>query len=311
MCELSLKDFSSALCTELEKLFDGCKVSITETLKVNDVKKTAVILQKDGVNLGMTLYTDEIYVHYKNGESIEEIAVRLHRNYASYIAERSVDTNLFHDFKAIKDNIYCRLLNKQLSNELLETLPYRDFLDLALVYYLEVELPELQTGTVLINNSMIKGWSDVSEKTLYNIAISNLSKKTYIVEDMFELVKSLGYLDSAVTDDLELDIAEMQNNCNMHILRYTDISFGSSVLLSKECLEECAKIYGGDFFILPSSVFELIAIPMIAQDTDWQENLQGLRDMVSSVNNTQVKDTEILSYNIYKYCTASKSLVVL
>ena len=50
------------------------------------------------------------------------------------------------------------------------------------------------------------------------------------------------------------------------------------------------------FYILPSSVHEVIIVsPQIAM------NIEALREMVNSVNATEVSPDEVLSYNVYEY----------
>ena len=308
---LSLQEFGEALAPELEKLFEGCKITVSETLKVNDTKMTTVIIQKNEVNLGMTLYLGEIYRHYKEGESLAEIATKLYEAYSSNIVTEPIDTKLFFDFNTIKSDIYCRLLNRQLNKELLKSVPHREFLDLAVVYYIEVKLPNLQSGTVMITDSLLNNWNGVDEKILYDTAITNLSKQPYTIENIVDILRSVVNGDFSTMFNLdESELDKMQTNCGMSIMRCPHVAFGSIALLNDKCLEECSKIYNGDFIILPSSVYELIIVPVDDTD-DWAMDSSFLHNMVREVNDTQVVDTEVLSYSVYKYCADSKSLVII
>lgn len=51
----------------------------------------------------------------------------------------------------------------------------------------------------------------------------------------------------------------------------------------------------GDFYIIPSSIHELIAVPVLAQ------GLEELREMVKEVNDNQLAPEEILGYEVYRY----------
>ena len=70
---------------------------------------------------------------------------------------------------------------------------------------------------------------------------------------------------------------------------------GANILLYKDWLAEAANRLKDDFFILPSSIHELIAVPVSGTD------VKELRAMVKEVNNTEVAPEEILSYEVYRY----------
>ena len=57
-----------------------------------------------------------------------------------------------------------------------------------------------------------------------------------------------------------------------------------------------AEKVGGDYFVLPSSVHEVLIMPK-SEDMDPKE----LRNMVQNVNVTQVAEGEILSDQVYEY----------
>ena len=73
--------------------------------------------------------------------------------------------------------------------------------------------------------------------------------------------------------------------------------FGAAVLLYPRFLEHEAEALGRNFYIIPSSVHEVLIIPAekIEQDAD------ELLEMVKEVNTTQVSDEEVLSDNVYYY----------
>ena len=58
---------------------------------------------------------------------------------------------------------------------------------------------------------------------------------------------------------------------------------------------------GGDFFLLPSSIHEVILVPDNGK-MDYRE----LEKMVHEVNETQVRPTERLSDNVYHYDSKEK-----
>ena len=66
-----------------------------------------------------------------------------------------------------------------------------------------------------------------------------------------------------------------------------------------------AEKVGGDYFVLPSSVHEVLIMPK-SEDMDPKE----LRNMVQDVNATQVAEGEILSDQVYGYDAKTHKLSI-
>ena len=87
-----------------------------------------------------------------------------------------------------------------------------------------------------------------------------------------------------------------KDETGMYVLSNFSRLYGAGVILYDGVLENCAKVLGGSFYILPSSVHEVIIVPDEGQMT--KENLEA---MVREVNATQVEEQELLSDYVYYY----------
>lgn len=81
----------------------------------------------------------------------------------------------------------------------------------------------------------------------------------------------------------------------MYVLTNARKLHGANIMLYKEYLEIAAEKMNGDFYIIPSSIHELIAVPVSAQ------GLEELREMVKAANDNQLAPEEILGYEVYRY----------
>lgn len=70
---------------------------------------------------------------------------------------------------------------------------------------------------------------------------------------------------------------------------------GANIMLYKEYLEIAAEKMNGDFYILPSSIHELLAVPVSTAE------IEKLRQMVKEANDNEVAPEEILGYEVYRY----------
>jgi len=73
------------------------------------------------------------------------------------------------------------------------------------------------------------------------------------------------------------------------------------------CIEEIRDTLGEtDFYILPSSIHEVIIIPAI-QNND--EEIQQFQEMVKEINATMLDEEEFLSDTVYKYDAKEQKII--
>lgn len=72
--------------------------------------------------------------------------------------------------------------------------------------------------------------------------------------------------------------------------------FGASVLLYRDILKKCSDLFKDDFYLIPSSIHEVIALPKELVSS--RENLNAL---IQEVNREHVAPEEILSDHFYFY----------
>lgn len=89
----------------------------------------------------------------------------------------------------------------------------------------------------------------------------------------------------------------------MKILGNSAHIYGAACILYPGVLEEIARKEGRDFYILPSSVHEVILL----KAGDGEDPLL-LKEMIREVNDTQVALEEILSYQLYYFEHADNNI---
>ena len=99
-------------------------------------------------------------------------------------------------------------------------------------------------------------------------------------------------LDADVRDSFyEMDSVYQDDFCPMYVATNSKKLNGAGVMLYDGLLREFADRIGKSFFILPSSIHEVILIP----DTF------DMKAMVQEVNGTEVSPEEVLSDSVYRY----------
>ena len=80
---------------------------------------------------------------------------------------------------------------------------------------------------------------------------------------------------------------------------------GASVIIYPKILKEISEMIGGDFYILPSSIHEVLVI----KDNGDKEN-DELEKMVREVNESCVLPEEVLSDHVYHYSEESDRIEI-
>ncbi len=265
------------------------KVKLTETLKNNSVRLTGIMIIEPDTNITPTIYLEDFYTDYCDGTSIESIADRILTVYERNRCVGDVDVSLFGDFDKICERIIYRLVNYEKNAELLDKVPHRRFLDLAVIY--SVALGETKVGyaSVTVYNEHLSGWGQ-SEEDLWEYARRNTPR---ILEP--ELKPMTEMLSGIMGIECPVEAEQPEGAPVLYVLTNKRHVSGAACMLYDSLIGDFAKQKGKDLYILPSSVHELILF-----DADESFDPEQLTEMIREVNETQVGEQEILSYRLYR-----------
>ena len=295
--------FADAIKVGFEEAHPECSVMVHKVTKNNNLVLTGISIRSREVNLAPTIYMDGYYNDYKNGRPVMEIIAEVERAYDTYKVEQDFDVNSITDFNHVQDKICYKLVNRDKNKELLSDAPYLPFHDLAVIFYVVVSEDRVGTGTVTVHNHLMEMWGNPDIKELYRIAKNNTQKRykgrvSNMMEIMGEIIShSADNVDPDVVDAFfEMDSVYEDNMMPMFVATNSKKVNGAGVILYDGLLRTFAEKIGGDFYILPSSVHEVIFIP-----ANVDMNARYLIQMVKEVNATEVSPDEVLSDNVYKY----------
>ena len=115
---------------------------------------------------------------------------------------------------------------------------------------------------------------------------------------------------SDIFKDIQPDIASEAMDMSMLVVTSENkIKGAASLVLDDTVLSQVAARYNNaNYFIIPSSISEVIAMPVNEFTPETAESIAMLTQMVEEVNDTQVAKDEILSYDVYHYDTHKHKL---
>ena len=291
---MDMEKFAEAVLREIREKADGrLNVWTVETLKNNGVKRVGITLAPESGGSAPFINLESHWQAYREGRKmLPGIVGEICRDLLEYQGRMpEIDTTDFLHWENMKGHIYVRLVNAGKNRELLQEVPWRGFLDLAVTYYVRVPVCGSRIGTVLVNNRHMALWKQ-DEESLYRTAISNMRMDGMPdFRDMGSILKDTA---SEITGTWESE--DISPAAGTYVLTNRFRKFGAAEILNKETLKAIAEKIGDGFVILPSSVHEVIVLP-----PKGQEEYPALAGMVREVNAVYVEQEEQLSDHIYAY----------
>ena len=291
---MTFENFATEVKEHLEQSYgDGFDVCTKEIEKNNSCIMTGVIIRQQGQNLAPTIYLEHYFEELNSSQlSLDEIVQDIQGIYEQAI-ERMEDKQPFSiDFEEIKEQIAFRVVSRKRNANMLRTMPYIPFLDLAIIFSIAFHQTDHSVDSVKITNELMKRW-DISTKKLMKLAVKNTQRLfPSSIESIEQVIRSMvesNELDS-ISESME------HQNYTMLVLTNTQKVNGAAVLLYPNVIKTLARNYDADIIVLPSSVHEVLAIPC-------SSGLEPdrLREMVVSINETNVDPDEVLSDHVYVY----------
>ena len=285
----------------MRKRYAGHEVKVINVEKNNGVCLTGIAIVPADSNgetsLFPTIYLNELYEEYLDGTPMEKIADRIAD---CYEANKGVDAAILPDilhFDEVKDTICYRLINAELNAETLNKIPYRAFLDLAMVYCIPVDMGDGSRGSITVTNDYAHMWK-VDEERIHACAAAN-TDRLYPAE--------LRTMEDVVQELIPgCDMSDIDSG--MFILRNYVGSGGAGALFRKDILRGFADEHG-DFYIIPSSICEVILLPL--SNAMKYVTKESIPCMVRDVNKNNVAPEEVLSNNAYLYHAGTGEIEIL
>lgn len=270
---------------------EGGNITINHVIKNNGCEMDGLVIMEKGKDIAPTIYLDSFYELYTNGENIKNIIRQIEVIYEQNKNNVTFDVNILKHFDTIKDKIVYKVVNYRSNEKLLEQVPHKRILDLAVVFYCLLDNEYGRSATALIYNNNLKNWN-VTINDVYKAALKNTPDLLHSkISSMAALFEKCG----VNVDGEEVDLKDYVPS-DMYVLTNESKLNGAACILYENVLYDFAQKLGADLYILPSSVHEVILLPKLSMFEK-----DELVNMVKEVNTEGVAADEVLSDHVYEY----------
>lgn len=294
--EMDYETFKQEFAEDIKEKLSQKGYGEVET-NFHNIEKTnqnyeAISVVPAGGNIGVNYNIENAFASYEHSGDYEGVLASATGAIASGLDQVPVvNVNALMNYEIMKEKLSVEVISAEVNEELLAKVPHDRIEDLAVVYRFIMESNEDGRASILVNNDLIERMGVTHEQLRADALENSPEIRPAVIQGMNEVMKEMmgpeAYEMFGIPDDTE----EM-----MFIATVPDKNSGAGVLAYQDFMDQAAEKIGGDFFILPSSIHEILLVP-----DDGQKGADELKAMVMDVNATQVSPEERLSDNVYHY----------
>lgn len=269
------------------KEYKDYNVEVTKVNKINETLDALCLIDRSKkVNTSPVVYIDNVYTYYTSCKNIDMVlkkAADIITGGFNMVTDKYVYNN------NIKDNIVLVLINAEANKELLKTIPHIKFLDLAFIFRWIITKNEYGFSGSIINNSLAKN-IDLDTDELFELAKANTRR--LLPPKMVTLKNALKAMNAPK------DLLDNTPEYPVFVLSNIYCVEGAAYIAFDDILSKIKNKFNENFYILPSSINEVLIIPESFVTPDF------VKEMIRNVNTTVLDKTDMLSDNIYFYDSA-------
>ena len=296
---MKYKEFMASVKETLERKLMERKVSveIKSIVKANDRVKDSISIIVPGRASSPTVYLNDFYEWHMKGGTIDEISDKILEIFDRCSKDIPEEFYRFESFEEAKPNITLKVLNTAINEAYLEDTARLEYLDLSVVFYCTVIVGTYKhVFCSKISKDLMERWG-MNEHMLYDLARRNTPRLlgVYLREVKAVIMEMLEGADEQVRDSLMWAL-EDQERSPMYILSNYTRNSGAGNMFSEGILKSLAEQLGDDLYLIPSSIHEVLVIPVNSRLTRDEVDM-----MVADVNRTVLRPEDILSDHVYIY----------
>ena len=267
---MNYTDFMNAMFCEIRgQVVAQLRTELYTVTKNNGTRRTGILFKQEDSNLAPTIYLEEFYQKYLKGQQVPDLADSICSIYQEIRVKKTCDCQNLFDFNHVKEHIVYKLIRRDANEELLKQIPYEPFLDLAVVYYIQIDNTRFGSAAIQIRNEHLRYWR-VEKEEIRRLAEKN-TPRIYPVQ-IRQIVRF------------------------MYVATNEQCSLGAAVMRYPDFREKVRGMIRGDFYILPGSIHEVILVP-----ESFGLEPERMQEMVKEINQTGVAPEEVLSDSVYYF----------
>ena len=287
-----------------DEISNVAEISITEVVKNNDLKLTALSIHEPDINISPNIYLDGFIEQYSEGIDFDDIMTNIADMYMQHRDPniKNFDISDIASYEKVADRLVTKIVNTELNREFLAVVPHKEFGDLSVFAQIRLDETKDTMASITLRDDILERWDVTLNEVLEKASENDLKLTKPRLIPMDKVIDSMRqFYEIDQESFLPTDDDRM---IPMYVLSTTDKINGAKLINQHELLDEISDYLNANLIILPSSIHEAIVIP---SDQNLM-NLDELSMMVKSINGEVLSKSDVLSDHAYVYSKEERTL---
>ena len=294
------EQFTEDVKKELYEKGIEANVTIQHVEKMNESYE-ALTVTPEGRNIGVNVNMEKFFQAFDDGMDYDEVVEKaVDVIEGGFANQPAVDVDSLTDYDQMKNKLVMEVVSAETNADMLEKVPHQDMEDMAIVYRFVLDSNDEGRATILVTNQLLETMG-VTPEQLHADAMENAPElKPAVIKGMSEVMAEMMGMspEELAMMGMPTDPADEQ----MFVATVPDKVHGAGIIAYQDFMDQASeRIGGGDFFVLPSSIHEILIVP-----DNGKMSLGDLEAMVREVNATQVAPEDKLTDSVYHYDSQAK-----
>ena len=297
MVVMDYKEFVEKVAENLKAVMpDSMQDIVVTTRQVEKLQGESyygISVQPKQSNIGVSLDLNGVFEKVEEGMSfgvaLQSIGVKVSEALSNH---PDIHLSELMNYEAMKEKLMVQVVPTAGNETMLTGTPHVNHEDMSMIYRFVMDSNEHGIASILVTNEMLENYGISAEK-LHADAMKNAPEHfPFSVRSMQEVLAEMMGIepDMMPMEEIPMYVATCNQGVN-----------GAGCIFYPEFMEQASERLSGDFFILPSSVHEVLLLPERG-DMSFRE----LEEMVQSVNEEEVAPKDRLSGTVYHYDSQDK-----
>lgn len=273
----------------LPESYHGAEVKIEEFHKLNNTYMGMQVKTENQTIVPTVNLDAHFQTFQRSGADLSGMDDILRSIANTVQSQLGLDTEWLKDYSQVKDKLYIRVSDAQENSFTLAKSPHKEVDGLAVSCHIAFENGHGIEASTPVTNNMLDMYGITADQ-LYNDALESSQK---LLPPNFV---SLGSMMSRMMGVPEEDFIPTMDEPQLMVMTNDQALHGASALFYPGQMDVVAQQLGGNYFVLPSSIHEVLLLP-----DDGTMDREVLEAMVQDVNMTAVSPEDMLSDHVYHY----------
>lgn len=246
---MDFEAFADRVKNDLANSYPDLDFNIRQVEKLRGESYSGISITPKKGNVGASINLERAFEEYQKGVPMIRVIDRL-MTAVDKAKEKMPDYDVeqFLNYSQMKDKLIMQVVPTESNAEMLASIPHKEIEDLSVVYRFAMESTEDGMATILINNELLERYGITAEQLMQDAEAIAPEHNPATLRNMSDVMSEMsdGLLNMPPSP---MWVASVESGVN-----------GAGIIGYPDFMDQAAEKLGGDFYLLPSSVHEVILI---------------------------------------------------